>query len=138
MFLLVIFSSLCGCYDVTTNHQLSLTNKSNRNISILYSNLAEQPLTENNVAYYTNDRNVIYPDSCSEIIQLGGKNAWHNYIEKSQSKKLYIFIFETDTLKKYEGVYSMENFVNRHKYLKLFCYSEIDLNKIAWRITVNK
>ena len=135
---IVAICFFCGCYDVRTNHQLSLTNKSDRKISILYSNLSDKTLTENNVAYYTSDWNIIKPDSSNDIVKLGGKDAWHNYIDKNKTRKLFIYVFETDSLKKYDGIYSMEDIVNKHKYLKLLCYSESDLNKINWQITFNK
>jgi hypothetical protein len=135
IFLVVICYFFYGCNDVRTNHKLSLTNKSDKKVSILYSNLVDKILTENNVAYYISDWNVIKPDSTYDIVKLGGKDAWHNFIEKSKTKKLLIYVFESDTLKKYDGVYSMEDIVGYHKYLKLLLYSEKDLDKIDWQIT---
>jgi hypothetical protein len=132
---LMVCSSLCGCYDIMTNHQLSITNRSKQKISVLYSNFADKILTENNVAYYTADWNVIKPDSSGDIIQIGGKDAWHNYIAKNETRKLFIYIFSTDTLKKYGGFFSMADIISQHKYLKLLTYSEKDLNKISWQIT---
>jgi hypothetical protein len=117
-----------------TNHQLSLTNKSGKDISILYSNHNAQRLTENNVAYYIADWNIMKSDSSKDIVKAGNKNAWHEYIEQGRTKKLFVYIFETDTLKKYSNIYSMDDIVREHKYLKLLSYSENDLNKIGWKI----
>jgi hypothetical protein len=68
----------------------------------------------------------------------GGKDAWHYYIEKGRPKKLFIYIFDTDTLRKYNGSYSIDDIVGEHKYLKSLSYSEKDLDKIDWKITFNQ
>src|ERR1700761_3780653 len=121
---------ICGCYDIKVNHQLSLTNKSNKEISILYSNDVNLGPNENNVAFYLSDQSATMPDSSREIIRLGGKDSWHNYIGEGRAKKLFLYVFETDTLKKYNNIYSMYELVNRHKFLKILAYSENSLNKI--------
>ena len=134
-FMLVLICSLIsGCYDVTTNHQLSIKNESKKQLSILYSNTDANLKNENNIAFYTSDWNTIKPDSSRDIVILGGKDAWHDYIEKSKTKKVFIYLFETDTLKKYDGINSMDDMVNQHKYLKLFSYSEQELDRINWQI----
>lgn len=133
--LIIICYLLCGCYDVITNYQLSFKNNSGKQLSVLYSNTDNNLQNENNIAYYTSDWNIIKPDSSSYIHILGGKNAWHDYIDRGKTKKLFIYIFEVDTLKKYDGLNSMANMVDQHKYLNLFSYSEQDLNNINWKIT---
>ena len=132
IFLLIISSSLYGCYDVMTNWQLSITNKADKNISVLYTNHSHE--AENNIAYYTSTQNIIMPDSSYDIITLGGKNAWHEYIKAGKTKTLYIYVFSVDTLKKYDESSSIYEIVDQHKYLKLLSYTEADLNKISWHI----
>ena len=82
----------CGCYDVKVNHQLSITNKTNKEISILYSNDVNIGQKKNNVAFYISDRNVTKPDSSRDIIRLGGKDSWHDYIEEGGTKKLFLYV----------------------------------------------
>ena len=130
--LLLIF--LCSCYDVRTNHMLSMKNNSNRIISILYSNKTAPDSNENNIAYYLSDQNLLKPDSSRNIIILGGENAWHNYIQKENAKRLFVYVFDVDTLRKYNGVYSINDLRNNHKYLKMHSYSEQELKNSNWRI----
>ncbi len=137
VFLAIVFS-LVGCYsDVMVNHQLSLINKSEKSISILYSNGAETPITQNNVAFYITDRQVVQPDSTIDITILGNNNPWHQYIEEGKAKTLSLYVFEADTLKKYNNIYSMDDLVNQQKYLKLLTYSEIELQKTNWKLNFN-
>ena len=126
----------CGCWDITTDHQLSLTNKTGREISFLYSNNAKSNSPDNNVAFYASNENVIKPDSTKDIIILGNGDAWHNYIDAGSSKKLSLYIFETDTLYNYNGTTPISNLVNKNKYFKLLTYSEKELDKNNWHITV--
>lgn len=133
--LVVACFSLVGCIYDQFNHQLSLTNTSKRTLSYLYTNFADRKdLTGNNVAAYIADWMIVKSDSTEYIAKPGGKNIWHNYIANGKNKKLYVYLFDTDTLKKYNGIYSMEDIVNQHKYLKLLSYSESDLNKINWQV----
>jgi len=136
--IVVIALNLVGCYDVMVNSQLSLVNRSGRAVSILYSNGTQTPISENNVAYFTSDYQIAQPDSVIYITTLGNNNAWHKYIEESKTKTLSFYIFETDTLKKYNDVYSMDNLIKQHKYFKLLCYSENELKKTNWKIVLNK
>ncbi len=103
-------------------------------ISFLYSNHVERNLTENNIAYFIRNDKIVKPDSSVEITILGGKEAWHDYIEEGKTKRLFLYVFSTDTLTKYNNLFSIDDLVHQHKYLKLFNYSENDLDKINWKI----
>src|ERR1700744_6241692 len=100
-FLLVtlFFYCFCGCTDVAIDHSLSITNKSNIKISILSSNRASGHLTKNNIAYFISDQNIIFPDSSFDVPILGRQGAWHRFIDKGKTKKLYLYIFNVDSLK---------------------------------------
>ncbi len=135
LIILIFCFSIYGCYDVTVNRGLSITNKSDAKVSILYSNRVNKQLTENNIAYYISDENVIQPDSTYDITILGRNNPWHQYINEGKTKKLFLYVFNVDSLKKFEGVYSMDDLINQKKYLKVIKYSEEELNKINWKIT---
>lgn len=123
-----------GCYDVIVNHDLSITNKSKITISLLYSNHVEKNLKENNIAYFIRDDKILKPDSSLDITILGGREAWHDYIEEGKTKRLFLYIFSTDTLTKYNNRFSIDDLVHQGKYLKLLNYSENDLNKTNWKI----
>lgn len=133
--IIILFHCFSGCTDVSINHTLSITNKSNTKISILYSNEANKRSTENNIAYFIRDQNIIPPDSSFDIPIMGRRDAWHQYINEGNSKKLYIYIFSVDSLTKANGIYSMDELVNKKKYLELTSYSEEQLSKINWQIT---
>lgn len=125
---------LTSCYDIITNSSLSIKNKTNRQITVLYSNGSNPEVTENNIAYYISDQQVIKPDSSASIRTLGRNDAWHNYINEGRSKMLFIYVFDVDSLKRYDQGYSIQELVNQKKYLKLIKYHEADLNKLCWKI----
>jgi hypothetical protein len=123
-----------ACYDVTISHRLSILNMSDKKISVLYSNRANGRLTENNIAYFTSEENVIQPDSSFDITILGTKDPWHKYIDAGKTEKLFLYIFDIDSLKKFNNSYSMDDLINQKKYLKILSYSEKQLNEINWKI----
>jgi hypothetical protein len=132
---LAILSLLCAsCYDVEINDKLRLVNLSNDTVSVLYSNIRSGDLTPNHVAFFLDDYNLIGPRDTSLISLLGNNNAWHDYIKGGGNKKLFIFVFKIDTLKKYEKVYSMNELVEAGKYVKLLQYSERELVRKHWVI----
>ncbi|MGZ3813126.1 MAG: hypothetical protein ACXVB0_17585 [Mucilaginibacter sp.] len=104
------------------------------NISLLYSNHAENNLTENNIAYFIRDDQIVKPDSSLDITILGGRKAWHDYIEEGKTKRLFLYIFSTDTLIKYNHTLSIDDLVHQGKYLQLVNYSEKDLDKANWKL----
>lgn len=132
---IVVFVS--SCIIDYYNDQLSITNNSGKELSVLYSNEVEAS-TENNVAAYIADWGTVKPDSTFTIVKPGRENVWHQYIQKGGTKKLYFYIFETDTLRKYKNAYSMRGFVQMNKYFKALSFSEDELKKINWNVVVGK
>lgn len=116
---------------------LRIHNESSIRLSVLYSN-DKNVSNDNLVDYYISDYNTIHPKDTSDIIKAGKKNEWHQYISEGPKKKLYIFIFATDSLVKYKGTDSMPMLCAEHKYLKLFEYSEEQLQKQNWLIEFKK
>jgi hypothetical protein len=138
-FLLIVVSAIFfySCvYDVV-NYEMLLINKSNKEISLLYSNDVFPELNENEVAYYLGDQSVTQPDSSRVIFKPGGKSAWHDYIEKGEAKRLYLYVFETDTLRKYNNDLRMHDLVERRKFIRALSYTEDELKKINWKIIIN-
>ena len=128
----MIFLYSCG-YDITNNYDLVLINKSPKEISLLYSNEISAQ-TQNNVAYYLSGQSATPPDSSRIIYKTGGKDAWRNYIKEGKAKRLYLYIFETDTLKKYQNMYSMSYLVSQRKFRKILDYSVNELEQNHWKI----
>ena len=131
---IVCFNS-CG-YDVVNNYDMLLINKSDKEISLLYSNDVLPELDENQVAYYLSDQSVTKPDSSRIIFKPGGKSAWHDYIEKREAKRLYLYVFETDTLRKYNNGLTMHDLVEHHKFISTLSYTEDELKKNKWKIII--
>ncbi|TWR25013.1 hypothetical protein FPZ42_14795 [Mucilaginibacter achroorhodeus] len=111
------------------NAMLSVENKSPLLITVLYSN-ATNVHTENNVAFYTADWVTIAPDSVGDIKINGRADAWHEYIESGKEKKLFIYFFAADSLKRYDGRYSMDQLCAMKKYLKVNSYTEDQLSML--------
>lgn len=133
--IIILFLYSCG-YDIKNNYDMLLINKSRKEISLIYSNDTNVQ-TKNNVAYYLSEQSATQPDSSRIIFKIGGKNAWHDYIESGKAKRLYFYIFETDTLKKYNNVFSMYDLVMRRKFIRALSYSESELHKVHWKIIIN-
>lgn len=119
------------------SHQLSITNNTGNELSVLYSNAVEAP-TENNVDFYIADWETVKPDSTFTLTNHGKENAWHEYIQEGSAKKLYFYIFETDTLRKYRNIYNMKDMVAGGRYFKSMSYSEAEMGKIHWNLVVGK
>src|SRR5579863_7459711 len=107
---------LSGCEH--SDIRLTITNRSNTDISVLCSNHSSLHLTENNIDFFLLDNNIIKPDSTNFIRKFGKSNSWHNYINEGPDKKLFIYVFALDTLIKYKGLASMDELCYHHKYLK--------------------
>ena len=122
-----------GCIMDYSNSILSVQNKSQNAISVLYSN-SSSPHTENNIAFYIADWEIISPDSMKNIYKNGQKNVWHDYIGEGKDKKLYLYFFSVDSLKKYDGQYSMDKLCAMQKYIQVSSYTEEQLKKINWKI----
>ena len=131
-----VIAFLGSCIIDYYNHKLSIVNKSGKEISVLESNDIEAP-NDNYVAYYMADWVVIKPDSSRTLVMPGNEDAWHDYIQEGHDKKLYLYIFETNTLKEYKNN-SIQELVRIKKYFKSYTYSESDLDKINWTVIVDK
>jgi hypothetical protein len=125
---------LDGCIYDQFNHTISVVNKSNRTISVLYDNDEKSDSNENYIAYYTSDYQIIKPDSTWNMVKPGGENAWHDYIQEAEPKKLFIYVFDLDTLRKYDSADLVRNVRDEHKYIEKMIFSEVELAKQNWKI----
>jgi len=131
-------AGLGGCIYDQFNDQLTVTNKTNRKVSVLYSSDLGVDTTKNNVAFYIDDRNVLMPDSTLRYSTWGGERAWHQYIEEGKRKRLFFAFFETETLKKYEHSYTMNQMMDYKLYFKLESYTADELDKMGWNVVVRE
>ena len=131
----MFIAALSGCIIDYYNNMLSIQNNSNKKITVLYTNTIN-PSTENNVEFYTSEHYIILPTETKTIVKRGRANAWHEYISEGKEKKLFIYFFSADELKKYNGDI-MNDLVRTGNYLKLIEYSEKELDAINWTLTYN-
>jgi len=65
---------------------------------------------------------------------LPGKDAWKWEARNSKNKKLNIFIFDLDTLRKYNDM----EFIRINKKYKRYEFTEEELNKCNWTIKIRQ
>lgn len=117
---------LTGC-DFADN-RLQIVNKSSIAISYDYSTSGEINPDSNRIFWYLS--NQILPNKSQRVTLLGSRNMWVKEIENSKTKRLSIFIFNVDTLIKYENM----DFILKSNLYEKFEYSISDLEKINWTI----
>lgn len=61
-----------------------------------------------------------------------GNNAWRRYIDESERKRISIFVYETDSLKKYGNIDSLK----LRKLYKRLEYGSGDLEKMNYQISI--
>jgi hypothetical protein len=86
---------LAGC-DVTWDSSIKIQNKSKRNI--IYETSQDSVLKAINKVEFYLERS-IKPDSIERAVVFNW--TWDEYIDSSFNKKLNIYFFDVDTLKKY-------------------------------------
>jgi hypothetical protein len=130
---LFIPSLFIGCHYY--NHDLSFQNNTASPLSISYTNDTTASYA-NNIAYYISESAIIKPDSVLHVVKPGKKGAWLDYINQSDHKKLFIHIWNIDTLKKYTDFYTISDLKDSHKYIKSFSISKQQLMKPQLRIKI--
>lgn len=124
---LILFT---GC-DFADN-RLQIVNNSSSAISYDYSTSGEINPDSNRMFWYLS--NQILPNKSQRVTLLGSRNMWVKEIENSKTKRLSIFIFSVDTLKKHENI---DFVLKKHLYEKID-YSINDLEKNDWTINYCK
>ncbi len=132
--LIITILLFLACWDVRFNDSLRVINNSAERISILHSNQKTGDLTANHIAFFVDDYNTVAPGDTSLIHIMGNDGAWHDYISQGIDQKLYLYVFNVDTLKKYQDTYSMDDLVEMGKYISLLQYSERELKSKHWLI----
>jgi hypothetical protein len=119
--------SLFGCdYN---DGRLQVKNSGYIDIAVEFSK-DTVPIGNNLVEYFISQ--AIAPGKTERFLMPGNNIAWSNYIQISKNKKLNVFVYDLDTLKKYQNMDSI-----RHKklYIKRIKISEEELNQKNWIVT---
>jgi len=118
---------LAGTCDYNDN-RLKIKNNSAYDIAFDYSTdtILEQDFT--NFNSIINDK--IMPGEVANQLLPGSTNAWPFLIKKSKNNKLNVFIFNNDTLLKYND----REYIRNHKLYKRYSLTEEELNEINWII----
>jgi len=131
--LLLLPVLLTGCVmDSYYGRPLSVVNKSSVRVAVDIVNDTTKR-TENNIAYYQSNEIAPYDTA---FIKKPGEDAWLEYVNKGNAKTLYIYIFDIDSLNKYQkGGADMSYLPGNKKYLKRLDYSLDELTKANWVVT---
>src|SRR6185437_13075593 len=112
-----ILLSGCDYYDSS----LKIANNSKIEIAVEESNRRDS-IFFNNIEFYLS--NIIEPDSTISLSRRGMPliSAWHKYVAESPQKKMFIYVFAVDTLKRYQGKKTM------------YALSEKQLDDVHWKV----
>ncbi|MBD1365642.1 hypothetical protein IDJ77_17640 [Mucilaginibacter sp. ZT4R22] len=110
---------------------MKVHNKSKEIITVEY---ADRELPEmNNVGHTIAGYKAIMPDSTKDIVKSGRDDAWHDYIDRGPSKKLFVYIFSVKEISQHQDNV-VGDVVIDGKYLKRFEYTEQELISRNWVI----
>lgn len=123
---LILFITLAGTCDYNDN-RLMIRNNSDHAIAFDYSldTILEKRNNEN-IAFYIRDK--ILPGETVAKNKPGSTNSWSFLIQKSNNKKLNLFIISIDTLTKYNNW----EYIRNNRLYKRYELTEEELNKKNW------
>lgn len=128
--LLIALQVFYGCdyYD----HRLVVINKSEHPISAEdFRNLYPRAEDFNSADYYIETE--ILPNAKGNLMK-SGRNAWQASVESNSNKKLNLFVFNTDTLRKYNDM----DYVLDNKLYSVYSFTLEELENMNWEVTVSK
>ena len=109
--------------DITENRWLNIENDSKYSITCFITTNelnSKENLYRHGVSINKKEKRTLTP----------GKTSWESYIEKSDGKKLRLYIISTDSIKKY----GRELVFKKNIYLKKYYFTMKDLEKIKFQI----
>jgi hypothetical protein len=130
IFVLIILNCIISCDPVSS--RLKIQNNSEIAIWAVYGTDTLCPSESTNSIQYFLDNQVL-PKDVRSLKIIGGKNDWEYYIDRCINKKLNVFVFPIDTIKKYG--YSLST--KELKFIKRYSYSKNELDSIEWLIVFN-
>lgn len=128
-FIGVVIFSIASCVIRYGDVRLQVYNSSQMNIYVQPDNDLSVLAPHADIGFQL-DKYFIKSDSSIRMKKPGGKHAWEDYINESPDKKLHLYIFSEDTLKKY----TTEQVIEGKKYLKRIDISVDELKAKDWKI----
>jgi hypothetical protein len=131
-----IMTTLLSCEYL--DNRIIITNNNNEDIHYFLfnkdslKNLYEED-TISNLFYYTNYIDSLSPQEKKNESRLGAKNEWEKIVLHGDSQKLFVFIFNIDTIKKYDW----KTIVTNEKYQNRLSFSLKELQSSNWNIVIN-
>jgi hypothetical protein len=125
--LIVLVFIVFSCTMDRWDSSLQIRNKSNRTI-VFVTSMDTVIYRFNNVEWYLVEP--IRPDSLKHATLFN--NDWNHYIDNSYNKKLNIYFFDTDTLRKYMN---MDTIVRKNIFIKKMEITKAELEKRKFIIT---
>lgn len=127
--LFILLTTSCDYVD----NRLNIKNNSENRISVEVCQDSTLTINDvNHIEYYLS--NFIEPDKEINESIVGGKNEWDNFICSSTNKKLNIFFFNLDTLKKYNDF----NIIISNKMYQHYEFTKQELEQLNWQITYSE
>lgn len=122
---IIIFNISCDHFD-----SLPIINNSKRYIfyDCSYDSIPDFP-SRGKKEFYENNKT--FPNDTNRNTLIG---SWKRYVKESKYKKLFVFIYDYDTLKKYNNIDTVKQ---KRLYVKRYAYSYEDLESMNWTITYN-
>lgn len=118
---------LAGTCDYTDN-RLKIKNNSSYSIAFDYSTDTVLEPEIKNVNAVISDK--IMPGKIADQSLPGSTNAWPFLIKKSKNNKLNVFIFNVDTVLKYNDW----EYIRNHRLYKRYSITEEELKRTNWTI----
>jgi len=126
-FFTLFFLTIIGCEY--TDPRLKIKNSSDKPIFVEFNNDTTSPEMER-VEFYLS--RAIQAGDTQTFYKRGISKAWSYFIQTGNNKKLYIYLYDLDTVKKYSDM----DFINKNRlYLNRFEFTEEELNQKNWTIT---
>ncbi|MBA2611487.1 MAG: hypothetical protein H0U95_05925 [Bacteroidetes bacterium] len=128
--LLVLFIVSCGPHD-----SITYVNNSTKKISVV-CNTNSKSDRYSFMEFYIDSSRYILPKN--EYVDRGGldQNHFHKLLRASPTHKLFIYIFNVDSLIKYHKVdqkfYQMPKFIQQKMYDTLYAFSLEQLDSLKW------
>jgi len=131
LFLIIILSVFlvsCDYYD----HRLWVKNVTNGSIC-LSTDLDTVPSLSsvNSTGYYLN--NVLRPGDSTNLVKPGSTKGWSFFIDESSNDKLNLFVYNIDSLKKYQ---SIDTLIKNSIYTR-YSFTEKELELVNWEVVIN-
>lgn len=125
--LIVVLTIVVNACDYSDN-RLCIRNASNHPIAFDYSLDTTLAESANDIQLLIRDK--ILPGKTVRQDKPGSTQAWIFLIQNSNNKKLNVFIFDVDTVLKYNNL----EYVRTHRLYKRYEFTEQELERMNWTV----